>query len=169
MRTFLIVVFWLLCLPAFARIGETPEECEKRYGKHIVETSEGKGEFLRHYEKSGYMINVWFLQSGDTWKVEHISYYRKDENRFAKEEIRDLLQLNSKKGWKYIDAWSIYYSSKPESRRATLDHAIHYETWQSEDKTLWATYTKEAKSLSIRTEKMEAFVKKQIKKEMEGL
>ena len=77
MRQLLLGLTLTLCLQslAFARLGETPEQCEKRYGKAIKEIpGHGLVDFCRLYEKKDIKISAIFIKGRTTPAVGCILY-----------------------------------------------------------------------------------------------
>ncbi len=90
----LLSVLISLSSPALARIGETREQCDARYGKPVRVKEE---EQMVHYEKAGYHIVCEFFEG----KCEDISFNHvaKDEAGkllpLSKEELKMLMESNS--------------------------------------------------------------------------
>jgi len=147
----------MLFLPAcvFARIGETPAQCETRYGKAFKTDTDSGMSFFR---KGGFLIMVGFHQG----KAGLVSY-RKEETDIldnAKEmsdnEIETLLKANGgNKKWKKREIIS-------------MD-----KEWQTEDGTLFAQYMTMQNYLTVVTkeyiEREDAKKKAKEKKDLEGL
>ena len=87
---------------SWARLGETPEQCEERYGAPIVSKvlpmdSIAPGGVVTLYRKSGLEIKVLYF-SGTAWEV-RFEKSEKDALGFAEEfsptEIESLMEANS--------------------------------------------------------------------------
>ena len=122
-KLFISILF--VCLPgvAFARIGETLEQCKARYGEPIIqENTHGMYVFI----KSGFYIMVGF---GADKKVACITYRKttKDDlgqpQEIADEEIQIILKLNSNKKWGRV-----------------LEISFTNKLWTNEDKSYGANY-----------------------------
>ena len=63
MRACIIATFlFLLCLPAAARLGETPAQCQQRYGDPVRELAGNNGVAMaRFYSKQGMEIIAVFV------------------------------------------------------------------------------------------------------------
>jgi len=98
-KAVLVGLLLLLPLPAttFARIGETPTQCEARYGK-AVRTDKDTG--LVTFLKSGFFIMVRFHQG----KADSIAYSKEQRDmKMSDNEIETLLKANSGgEKWKKI-------------------------------------------------------------------
>ena len=75
-----ILLLFLLCAPAFGRLGETKDECEKRYGKPVF--IDGT---VARYHKNGFKIVIMFVDDkacslgfGHIDPVEKISKIERD-------------------------------------------------------------------------------------------
>lgn len=97
---YLVIVTTLLATlfipPAFARLGETAEDCNLRYGERYTETV-GAGFWAaeRKYEKNGVKITIRFLRKNDSsLKAEYIEYRPIDTytNRLTEVKIAALLE-----------------------------------------------------------------------------
>ena len=82
----LAAVMCLFTLVAYARLGESFEECARRYGPHKEEAKE-PGRVLRTYKKGEYSVTVVFLlRPGTTNYVAHAISYSKPGD-FVNEEL----------------------------------------------------------------------------------
>ncbi len=110
----LLVVLMLIgvSLDAGARLGQTKDECDVRYGRMIshfdyqkdLKTIEG---YTAEYNTPGYRLNViWF--KGES-KASVIQYYGKNSEdiSFTDEAIKKLLELNSE-GYVWTDKLNHY-------------------------------------------------------------
>ena len=116
----LLFVALTYATPAFARIGETVEQLDKRYGRPL-ETSRDKGE-TRRYSFRGFTVLVG-LDRG----ISQCEVYRKaDNSRMSEPELFLLLDANvGKSPW-----------------RADPDENFNYYTyWSKDKKTRVAIYT----------------------------
>ena len=96
MKGALLLVALLLSAPAYARIGETTKQLEKRYGRPLKAGQEN-GETLR-FSFRGYTIVVGLDQGVSQCEV----YERRDGSRLTEGEIWGLLDANasSKSPWR---------------------------------------------------------------------
>ncbi|MEI8140925.1 MAG: hypothetical protein WCI03_13795 [bacterium] len=71
-----LILSLLLTAPAFARLGDTPEQCNQRYGaKYIEKGGEGFWTAERSYEINGIRLTLRFLPANDgTTKAAYINY-----------------------------------------------------------------------------------------------
>ena len=116
---------------ASARIGDTPEQCQQRYGAPYKSQAP-----WTYYKKSGFILMVSFYEG----KVDCISYRKVEENALGKgvdisdNEIDQLLKLNAGQAtWK-------------KRRVISMDRE-----WQTEDDSLSAFYKTFDNFLSIAT------------------
>jgi hypothetical protein len=93
------VLLLMSCVPSFALIGETPEQCRERYGQP---TKVDTGANSMYFQKSGFTIVVAFVDG----KVEAITYRKivsdipGETVLISPDEIQLLLKSNSAgKGW----------------------------------------------------------------------
>lgn len=88
-----------MATPGFARLGETPEQCDERYGSKYTEAA-GQGFWAaeRKYEKGGVRITIRFLRGeAGTRTAEYIEYkpINTTSNRMTASKAEGLLQLVS--------------------------------------------------------------------------
>ena len=83
-----ILIFTLLCAPTYGRLGETKDECDKRYGKPVA--SEGRN---RVYVKNGFKIGILFAYDKAT--ILMISHVDKTD-KFNLIEITAILKSNAR-------------------------------------------------------------------------
>jgi hypothetical protein len=91
---FLSVVL-LIAPTTFARLGDTPDQCDERYGSKYTETA-GQGFWAaeRKYEKSGVQITIRFLRNEQGTRIaEYIAYKLTNAttNRMTPSKIEGLL------------------------------------------------------------------------------
>lgn len=90
MKTKLVLILALgVNASAFARIGETTEQVDKRYGAPL-ETTKKNGE-SRRYSFGGFTVLVNFERGVSQCEV----YKKKDISRMTEAEIRGLLEANT--------------------------------------------------------------------------
>ena len=82
---------------ALARIGETKEQCDKRYGKLVIPPLESDGIQYLNYRLHGFAVDLNII--GAT--CQKIKYIKEDEGIFAPEEIAALLGENGK-NWQEV-------------------------------------------------------------------
>jgi hypothetical protein len=88
-----------MATPGFARLGETPEQCDERYGSKYTESA-GQGFWAaeRKYEKGGVRITIRFLRGEAGGRTaEYIEYkpINTTSNRMTASKTEGLLQLVS--------------------------------------------------------------------------
>ena len=138
---FLLVTIIMLLLPyeGTARIGETPQECIKRYGQPTSEPVRcqsarkfGVDAYSIFFRKNKLIIQVVFSNEWLSLKAEIITYGKQNNfDNFSKLETDILLEANrpiksSPKYWTQItpDVWL----GSEKSRLATLQHDLESPT-----------------------------------------
>lgn len=96
----LLLAALFMVAPVFARLGETPEQCDERYGSKYTETA-GQGFWAaeRQYEKGGIRITIRFLRDqAGARKAEYIEYkpLNTTSNRLTEAKTEGLLQIVSR-------------------------------------------------------------------------
>lgn len=120
MKTPLFLIALMFSTSAFARIGETTEQLDKRYGKPL-ETTRDNVE-IRRYLFRGFIILVG-LENG----ISQGEVYRKEnDSRMTEAEIQGLLQVNA---------------GKSEWRREPDENVDNFVYWSRDKKTRVAIYT----------------------------
>ena len=123
-KTTLLLIALMFSTPAFARIGETTWELDKRYGRPL-ETKQDKVE-TRRYSFHGYTVLVALDQGTSQFEM----YRREDNTRMSEPEIQGLLQANAGKSeWlddpdENIDNF-VYWSKDKKTRLAIYKLATH--------------------------------------------
>lgn len=109
----ILVLLLGLSISAHAVIGETPEECQERYGKPTHESKDGETTF-RVYEKNDISVAVHF------WKgVAHsVGYTVKRGAKLPKKTLNALLEMN-----------------KGDSEWKTPPESVEGAAWESADKS----------------------------------
>ena len=97
MKTFAILIIALLPCAGLARISETREECDKRYGKVTVEPLVHEGITYLSYKLHGFSVDLNIIDS----KCERIRYAKTDYGKLEEVEIVALLAGNGK-DWKKV-------------------------------------------------------------------
>ncbi|MGB2559432.1 MAG: hypothetical protein ACPIG6_02405 [Akkermansiaceae bacterium] len=97
MKTIAILIMALLPCVGFARIGESREECDKRYGKVTVEPLVHEGITYLSYKLHGFSVSLNLIDS----KCGRIRYAKTDYGKLEEAEIVALLAGNGK-DWKKI-------------------------------------------------------------------
>lgn len=132
--TVALIVFVSLYQQASARIGETPEQCEVRYGKPV--RIEKKDE-SKIYLKTGFRINIFFIEGKAVTMI--FEKMDKDLSRISHQittnEVQSLLQSNSGgKEWEEV--------MLPEERRRVMTDKYWPKLWKTKDgerKAVWDT------------------------------
>lgn len=120
MKTLLLLIALVFSPSAFARIGETTEQSDKRYGRPL-ETIQNIVE-NRRYAFRGFTILVSFEGGISQCEV----YQRKDNYRMTEAEIQ---------GWLQANAGSSEWGDEPE------ENTNNYVYWSKDRKTRMAIYT----------------------------
>ena len=119
-----LIIVVALSASAFARIGETTEQIDKRYG-HPLETKRNKEE-TRRYSFRDFTVLVGVDRGISQCEV----YRKKDNSRMTEDEIRGLLQANAgKSDWNYepdenVESY-IYWSRDRRTRVAIYTLVTH--------------------------------------------
>ena len=95
---FIAIAFFLLVSPAFARIGETEQQIEARYGKSTLTVSTGNEPLQKVYQSSGLNITVTYLDGVSQREI----FTKQDGSELSKNEIAILLEANAA-GSKWIE------------------------------------------------------------------
>lgn len=94
LRFIIAVQILIACLAwassAFARIGETEAQIEKRYGKFIPPVMTASGLPLKFYKSAGFLVSVQFLNGVSAAE----NYSKLDKTDFSDHEIQLLLDAN---------------------------------------------------------------------------
>lgn len=152
-----LIVFASLYQQTTARIGETPEQCQARYGKPVKIDAENKSIW---YQKVGFLIAVTFYEG----KAESIMFMKADSidsvisglaAEISETEIQNLLKSNGE-GKK----WREHFVSKETKSSGYMD-----KLWVTEDQERMAWYNA-IKQLVIATKS--ASVRKAAKDEAEA-
>jgi hypothetical protein len=91
MRRLLILLAVVIPFAAFGRIGETPEQCEQRYGKPVRVSAEGGLVFI----KNDIQITVFF----DATNRVNWMYYEPTKGSLSEQDIQTLLKANANETW----------------------------------------------------------------------
>ena len=100
MKTYFIAIALLILVShAFARIGETEQQMEKRYGKCTLTISTGNEPLQKVYQSSGFNITVTYI---DGVSQREIFTKQDGSSELTKNEIAILLEANTA-GSKWIE------------------------------------------------------------------
>ena len=158
--------------PSAARMGETPEKCEARYGKHTKQQKDGKFT-QRTYKLNGFVIQVIFgTKKGAGKKVAHgISYMKPTQfmnARLSKAEIETFLKANSQgKRWQAVDQMGQIFSKRGLARREATHSSFNYNVWQHPD-DMTAAYEKFKDILTISSGVLSRYMKREKGKKLSG-
>lgn len=125
-----LLTLLILAVPAFARLGETPEECVARYGSPI---STDKAKQILAFQKSGLLIMAEF----DGGRCACISFQHADKDAagepapFTAEEAELLREANSD-GMK----WIIPLIRPPDLYLWTVKGEHRFTIWNAIDKRI---------------------------------
>jgi hypothetical protein len=102
-------ITFALCLSlsqmAQGHLGETPEQCEQRYGKHVDEGTTEEGLKFRNYKKGDIELQVLFESTPDGKVGEAISVYYSCCNIKYEEQVNKLLEADSQgQKWTWTNA-----------------------------------------------------------------
>ncbi|MBT7188274.1 hypothetical protein HN911_13220 [Candidatus Bathyarchaeota archaeon] len=167
-----VVLLLASICPSKARMGETPDECEARYGKHTKQQKDGKFT-QRTYKLNGFVIQVIFgTKKGAGKKVAHgISYMKPTEfmnARLSKAEIETFLKANAQgKSWGEVDLMRQAFTKRGLAGREATRTSFYYDIWQHpDDMTAW--YEKPKDVLTISTGVLSRYMKREKDKKLSG-
>ena len=176
MLAVILIAFASLYQQASARIGETPEQCQARYGKPIaVDNDEGITSFT--FKKASIIIDVYFYNG----KADTINFCKVDSKgkriALSENEVQYLLETNSGgikwKEPKILTAIGdkLWETEDGNFRANYLDGTLHIET--KECKTRFETESKDwaAKAeieYKAKVEAKDKKIKAEVKKSLEG-
>ena len=163
MKILLIALSLVIPQIAIARIGESMEQCNERYGEPLEVVDDLAGSIRVSYEKNPWNISVTFLDG----VAESIGYFRyevKDhENREAALQMLKLLALNitgDAKDWTMLRKKMVDISDKYSRIRRSVEHKGYYAESSFSDSNTCHAF--------IRSPKMQAYVTER-EKERESL
>lgn len=139
-----IIVLCLFCFQiiAFARIGETPNECQKRYGYTISEQKISNELIKRVYNKDKIDITIYFYKNFAAKII-----YQKETVNFSNpplnsQEIITLLNANSQGySWEKIDLMKKAFDTKDQLKsKDYIRMAVEGIWWVRSDKFVYAHY-----------------------------
>jgi hypothetical protein len=91
MKTYFVAIALLILMShAFARIGETEQQIEARYGKSTLTVSTGNEPLQKVYQSSGLNITVTYLDGVSQREI----FSKPDKSELSKNEIAILLEAN---------------------------------------------------------------------------
>jgi hypothetical protein len=129
----LLLILSAFAPSAFARIGETEEQIEKRFGKSVVTFSKGKELPNKGYLSAGLRITVSYVDG-----ISESEFYQKsDQQKLSQTEIDTLLDANSGGG-----AWA----ESPQVLSSVRE-------WKCESTQRTAAYVEFANALTIGTDR----------------
>ncbi len=101
-----------------ARLGETPEECKKRYNDPVSVEREAGGIYME-FKSHGVLIDMLFYEG----KCIYILYTREDEPELTQKQIEGFLKTNESGGaWKKVEGNDQFeeWDSGDKMREASL-------------------------------------------------
>lgn len=150
MKVYLIM---LICaatfvLPAGARIGETVETCEARYGEPVTLKLNDVETGIGVYDKNDITIKVHFTLG----KVDLIRYSPGIVQRIDLSIARELLTRNGRqKEWEQLtDTEETIYDVRDEQAQHPRVLMIDPILWKSKDQTMEAYYSNSEKTLEVK-------------------
>lgn len=118
----------MLAAPAFARLGDTPEQCNQRYGaKYTEKAGEGFWTAERIYEVNGIRLTLRFLPAHDGTSRAAYADYKPIRGKMSDVQIQTLLETVAK-DWtpltelhdeKKVDSESTVEADKTRSLKST--------------------------------------------------
>jgi len=98
-KVILLLLATMFLQSAVARLGETPDECARRYGAPKERVSlPGKAGYEYRYERGNYEISIRFVRSNKTafkgYEAGYISYNKKDHSAFDRKTVETILKRN---------------------------------------------------------------------------
>jgi len=158
----IILGLWLACstTAALARLGETPDECAKRYGASITEGREGKF-LVKTFNKAGFLVRVFFLEKREVLvgfvKAQGITYTRPTQSGvqnqpLSQAEIGKFLEANCQgEDWTEINLLKEAATLEPGPEQAKMvQEANEYILWKRKSGAE-ARYVRKTHQLVIRT------------------
>ncbi|MFC1498279.1 hypothetical protein ACFLS1_07410 [Verrucomicrobiota bacterium] len=145
---FLIAMVFLPSV-LLARLGETIEKCDKRYGKPVKIYKGGKV-----YHENGFNINVTFTNN-TAFLITYSKPKKEDDlirQRLTSKEIDKFLKVNSQKAkWKQRDPMARFFSVNDNIERlAMLRESEAQIVWDRSDGKALAFYDKNMPSENYR-------------------
>ncbi len=147
----IIIGLFVLISPASGRIGETPQQCEQRYGKPV----KLKGASM-DFKKGGWLLFIKFYEG----KADQVIYRKVEQNvlgmgeYISDNEFEQMLGLNGYgKDWKKVNEISMNRAWQTEdgefyAQYKTMDHLLMIVTKGNIARYTAATKEKENKGLN---------------------
>lgn len=164
----LIFFCFLFVFSSFARLNETIDECDKRYGKPIDIVLADNGFVYRYYFKNGYLVNVVFKDK----RAIRISYCKLDpSNQFYQNCLQE-------QNWKNMALYSRFMSLRLSpliiarllqinSGGMTWQNIISGEIWSRKD-GVQAVYDKMDRDFAISSSVYTKFIQKSADEDLVG-
>lgn len=121
-----MVLLGLVALPAWGQLGETPEDCDKRYGSDLVQKAGAGGTaFTRDYTHDGFQISVRFITLSTGAKVAGWIAYRPIPGTNDTLAARIRIREAASPGWVPAEAVEITREMTPHMAEITKVHNLH--------------------------------------------
>jgi len=149
----LVIIVLTFCPPVWARIGESLDACNKRYGSGQFWRADG-GRYIAEYHKNSIRVKVTFLRnsSGGEWIAEGMFYKKQRPGTFTANDIETLISVNTRRGeWFNIS-----------------EDADRYVFWRNYNAGLTATLDPSATVLFIMSDKLAGVLDEQQEKALQG-
>lgn len=146
MKFLITAILALFILQAEARLGETKEQTEKRYGWSMQELeSPAKNLQVHCFEKLGYKIIVTFMDGISA----NETFTKVGDGSFSDAELEKLLESNTGDStWEKVDQTKVIG-----------------KVWKRKDGKAWAVYQSIKTLFSVRTNEFDEYQTKLIKEE----
>lgn len=171
MKVIMILVLLLACISVQARLFETMNECEKRYGKHLSEEKMGVIIF-REYKMKGVEIIIGFAKGKGKKEYQARSVLYTKPVKFGGFET-SLVQtfLKANKGdfnWNKIDYVKLAMESEELESRRCIEESFKQDVWVSSDKKVMAINKMQEAWFQVCTKKFMKYIQKITKEEKES-
>ncbi len=146
-----ILILVSIALPVSARLGETQQECEKRYGKPIATRQlKRRDGYENLYKRGNYEVRVKFVRSTRTafqrYEAGYLSFRKIDESEFDDKTIKKLLKKNCRDQVLYAKlSRNIYWEEVKKPGQKNIDREwrrvykyYDHEFGKNEEKTGFA-------------------------------
>lgn len=162
MKTFMIVASLLaLSTSVYARVFETIQECDKRYGKPTAIDRDGTM-LLILYEVDDVDIFVSFLKVGESKEYTAVGVAYMQSNKkggFEALTVATFLKANSQgKDWRKVDYLKRASNAKGLQRQALIEKAAKTATWIRSDQKVVVYSSKNKHFCSVETEAYHNYV-----------
>jgi hypothetical protein len=156
-KYFILLIFLVLSVtPSYGRLGETQEECSRRYGAPTEQWSKDNTGPGATYLNKNIRVDVFYMPNGQGVLIANYLSYKKrkaENSGFNSQEIDKLLENNAQgSSWEQRDTTKTALSEKDELKREELMRsALRYIIWDRADGKVMADYDKEEGIFTVGT------------------